>query len=195
MLERAGGPTSAPCRTCPWRKTSTVGGFDIPGFDIEKMRGLRKTVGDGDDFRTVMACHYSPEGEEKPCIGYVHVEGYSNIFVRLLDSWGRIDLAAIDEACRGIEMWPSFGEMLAAYEAAHAAEEERRAAEALEEPQLYYYVMEDGRRIPGVSKEMKPGEARRINERQKKLLLYGRWKTETEIGAAPVKTRVYKLSR
>lgn len=28
-----------PCPTCPWRKTSTVGGADIPGFKIEMMEG------------------------------------------------------------------------------------------------------------------------------------------------------------
>lgn len=107
-----------PCPTCPWRRSSTVGGADIPRFDIQRMRDLACCTGDGDDFRTVMACHYSPMGGETPCIGYVHVEGWSNIRVRLLASDGVLDMPAIDEACEGLDLWHSFAEMLAAYEAA-----------------------------------------------------------------------------
>ncbi|HEY0174562.1 MAG TPA: DUF6283 family protein [Pyrinomonadaceae bacterium] len=111
---------TTPCPTCPWRKSSKVGGGDIPGFNIKKMRRLRNTVGRGDAFRPVMACHYSTEDEETPCVGYVAVEGYSNISVRVLTSRGVVDQRAIDEACAGIEMWESFEAMLAAYEAALA---------------------------------------------------------------------------
>jgi hypothetical protein len=107
-----------PCPTCPWRRSSTVGGFDIPRFDIEKMRNLSACVGDGDDFRTIMACHYSPCGDEKPCVGYLHVEGYSNLNVRVLAIQGRIDLATIRQDCEGLDLWPSFGEMFAAHEEA-----------------------------------------------------------------------------
>lgn len=109
-----------PCITCPWRKSSTVGGADIPGFDLELMRGLSNTVGRGDAFRNIMACHYSPCGEESACVGYVAKEGYSNINVRLLASMGRIPLRDIVDACEGLELWESFGEMLAAYEEAAA---------------------------------------------------------------------------
>lgn len=107
-----------PCPTCPWRRSSTEGGFDIPGFDIEKMRGLSSTVGEGDDFRVIFACHGSACGEETPCIGYIAVEGYSNLAVRIMAARGRIDLAAIWAACEPLDLWPSFAEMLAAYEAA-----------------------------------------------------------------------------
>ena len=109
---------NAPCPTCPWRRSSTVGGADIPRFSIDKMRALANTVGDGDDFRPVMACHYSPCGAETPCIGYVHVEGYSNLNVRLMIIRGELDLRAIDEACEPLDLWPSFDEMLDAYEEA-----------------------------------------------------------------------------
>jgi hypothetical protein len=107
-----------PCATCPWRKSSKVGGGDIPNFDIDLMRGLRSTVGRGDDFRPIMACHYSPCGEETACVGYVAVEGYSNINVRLLASSGKIPLRDIVDACGELDLWKSFGEMLAAYEEA-----------------------------------------------------------------------------
>jgi hypothetical protein len=103
---------TVPCVTCPWRKSSTIGGGDIPGFSIEKMRNLACTVGPGDDFRRIMACHGSPEGEEELCIGYAVVEGYSNLNVRLM----RLDWHALDDAAAELELWSSFGEMLAAYE-------------------------------------------------------------------------------
>lgn len=111
--------SDVPCPTCPWRRSSTVGGFDIPGFDLDKMRGLRNTVGEGDAFRPIMACHYSPCGEETACVGYVAVEGYSNLAIRVADIQGRLDLAAIWAACDELDLWPSFVEMLAAYEEAN----------------------------------------------------------------------------
>jgi hypothetical protein len=103
-----------PCATCPWRKSSTVGGADIPGFSIDMMRNLACTVGPGDAFRRVMACHGSEEGAEEPCIGYLAVEGYSNLNARLM----QVNWLAIDEAIAEMDLWPSFGEMLAAYEEA-----------------------------------------------------------------------------
>jgi hypothetical protein len=105
---------TVPCATCPWRKSSTIGGSDIPGFSIEMMRNLACTVGPGDAFRKVMACHGSDEGKEEPCIGYLAVEGYSNLNARLM----QVDWHAIDLACADIDFWPSFEEMLAAYEEA-----------------------------------------------------------------------------
>lgn len=109
---------NVPCPTCPWRKSSTVGGADIPHFDLDLMRGLAKTVGRGDDFRNIMACHYSECGAETPCIGYVYVEGYSNLNVRILAMDRRVDFPAIDAECAELDLWPSFHEMLAAYEGA-----------------------------------------------------------------------------
>lgn len=107
-----------PCRTCPWRVSSTVGGADIPSFDIELMRGLVNTVGPDDAFRPIMACHYSPSGSEWACRGYIAVEGYSNLAVRVAAISGRIPFGRILDACKGLELWPSFADMLAAYEEA-----------------------------------------------------------------------------
>lgn len=109
------GSCHLPCATCPWRVDS-VGGVAIPGFDIEKARRLRNTVGDGDAIRPIMACHGSPEGVEVACRGYVAVEGYTNLAVRLAAAHGRVDLVAIIEACTEVDLFDSFDEMLEALE-------------------------------------------------------------------------------
>lgn len=111
--------SAAPCATCPWRKTSTVGGGDIPGFSLDLMRDLACTVGRGDNFRQIMACHYSPEpheGHMLPCAGYLAREGRANLYVRMMAFRGEVDMDAVMEACEGLDLWPSFDEMLAAYE-------------------------------------------------------------------------------
>lgn len=82
------------------------------------MRKLRCTVGRGDDFRQVMACHCSTCDRPHACIGYAAVEGYSNINVRLMASRGELNLPAIWKEAEGIELWDSFEEMLEAYEEA-----------------------------------------------------------------------------
>jgi hypothetical protein len=97
-----------------------VGGADIPGFDIELMRALAACVGEGDDFRKVMACHHSPCGEQTACVGYVAVEGISNLNVRIMAAMGDVDYRAIVDACEGLDLWPSFASMLAAYEIGRA---------------------------------------------------------------------------
>ena len=112
-----------PCQTCPWRKSSTVGGADIPHFDLDLMRRLANTVGPGDDFRTIMACHGSACGAETICVGYAAIEGYSNLSVRLMAARGEIDLPAIVQACEPLDLWPVFGDILNAYEAAAMSEE------------------------------------------------------------------------
>jgi hypothetical protein len=112
--------SNVPCQTCPWRKSSVVGGFDIPNFNIDLMRALSNTVGPDDTFRPVMACHYSDCDDETTCVGYVAVEGWRNLVVRIMAAEGRLNIAAIMEACAELDLWPSFAEMLAAYEEARA---------------------------------------------------------------------------
>lgn len=109
---------TTPCATCPWRKSSTIGGADIPNFDIELMRKLSNTVGRGDAFRPIMACHGSTEESSRICIGYAHVEGYSNLNCRIEAMNGRLNMPEIDKACAEIDLWDSFDEMLDAYEEA-----------------------------------------------------------------------------
>lgn len=107
---------TTPCPSCPWRRSNPPGGSNIPGFSLDLMRGLSCTVGPGDDFRQVMACHGSPEHRMVPCAGYVARHGYANLNVRMMAAVGQVDLVAIVDACEGLDLWPSFDVMLAAYE-------------------------------------------------------------------------------
>ena len=104
------------CPGCPWRLDVEPGGGAIPGFSIDLMRGLANTVGDGDAFRPIMACHHSRDGAERPCGGYLAVEGYSNLAVRLAVANGRIPSDALGPEAH--DLWPSFAAMLDAYEEA-----------------------------------------------------------------------------
>lgn len=109
-----------PCSTCPWRIDS-VGGPAIPNFSIEKARNLSNTVGRGDDFRPIMACHGSDEDEEYPCVGYLIVEGWTNLRVRLAALDGRIPLDKILERNVDLDLHPDFASMLEALEEAEVA--------------------------------------------------------------------------
>ena len=108
---------TVPCGSCPWRRSNPTDGTAIPGFSLTKMRhDLSRTVGDGDAFRPIMACHRSREGGDHTCVGYIAREGWSNLAVRLAAIDGRIPINDIDQGCEGLDLFGSFGEMLAAYE-------------------------------------------------------------------------------
>ena len=117
-MTRTRWPSLTPCVTCPWRRSSTVGGADIPGFDIDMMRALEGCVGEDDGFRTIMACHGSAPGEERPCVGYLFRHGWSNLLVRIHSADGNIPMHELMDACQDLDLWPDFHTMLAAYEAA-----------------------------------------------------------------------------
>ena len=80
-----------PCATCPWRvdKDATV----IPRYIHAAACRLTNTVGEGDAFRPIMACHHSTRQSKFACNGYLaHMAttGWPNINVRLLASKGEI---------------------------------------------------------------------------------------------------------
>lgn len=115
--------SNTPCPTCPWRKSSTVGGADIEGFEIEKMRNLVNTAppkgSDQDGFYSVMACHHSEPGKEYACAGYLAQHGEQNIAVRLMVHMGHVDLLKVQKNCEGIDLYGNFHEMLADFEKAN----------------------------------------------------------------------------
>jgi hypothetical protein len=108
---------TAPCASCPWRLTSPEDGSGIPRFNLDLMRRLANTVGPGDAFRPIMACHGSACGAEVACRGYLQVEGWSNLSVRLALIDGAVSRADMDPE-PGLALWPDFASMLAAYEEA-----------------------------------------------------------------------------
>jgi len=74
--------TQLPCPTCPWRidQDATV----IPNYRQDKACNLMNTVGEGDDFRKIMACHGTTDHVLVPCMGYVAAVGWTNINVRIM---------------------------------------------------------------------------------------------------------------
>jgi hypothetical protein len=77
-----------PCATCPWRVDKDA--IVIPRYSHEKACGLKDTVGEGDAFRPIMACHHSTEADMYACNGYLAVVGWTNINVRLLLAKGQL---------------------------------------------------------------------------------------------------------
>lgn len=77
-----------PCATCPWRVDQKASA--IPRYSHEKACGLMNTVGKGDAFRPIMACHGSTEENMHACKGYLAREGWGNINVRMLLIRGEI---------------------------------------------------------------------------------------------------------
>lgn len=113
-----------PCKTCPWRKSSKVGGEPIPNFDMELMRGLANTVpprgSEDDGFFSVMACHSFKVEDRVPCKGYIASVGDMNINVRIMASMKQIDFAEIIKEADGIDLYEDFYTMLDDYEDFHA---------------------------------------------------------------------------
>lgn len=83
------------CKACPWKK-STKPERDIPGgYSEEKHQDLSCTIAEPGTFRpgptSMMACHETPVGKERPCVGWVmHQLGPgNNLGLRMLAMDGR----------------------------------------------------------------------------------------------------------
>ncbi len=103
-----------PCDSCPWRTDQDSS--SIPGFKEDLARGLLKTVGPEDGFRKIMACHKSPQEKPFACRGYLAMEGYNNISVRLLVATGNSPAPqAVLDACEahGVNLHPDYPSVLA----------------------------------------------------------------------------------
>ena len=102
-----------PCATCPWRIEKGV--ETIPAYSQEKALAIRNTVGDGDGFRTIMACHHSAEDAPISCRGYLAQVGWSNLNVRMFLVKGAIPSPdRIADACREerIKLHRNYGDMM-----------------------------------------------------------------------------------
>lgn len=86
------------CKKCPWRKD--VNPLEIPnGYDVEKHRRLCSTIAEpgtllprGGVMR-IFACHESPVGRDRPCVGWLanQLGPGNNIALRLAVVTGKID--------------------------------------------------------------------------------------------------------
>lgn len=84
------------CKKCPWLKATDP--TTIPdGYDVEKHKALRCTIGKPGDVTTlfhplrIMACHESRTGREIPCIGWLDNQlQNSNLGVRNAVRTGRL---------------------------------------------------------------------------------------------------------
>lgn len=105
-----------PCGSCPWRVSNRDAG-EIPFFDPRKAIGLLDTVGEGDDFRPVMACHMADEDDgARACRGYLARAGDSNLVVRLMALRGQIEApGAVADLCdaRGLALEDDYRAVLA----------------------------------------------------------------------------------
>lgn len=85
------------CQKCPWKVA--VDPRDIPsGYSEIDHAALVSTIAEpgryaGDDPLRIMACHETPRGHEKPCVGWLaHQLGPgNNLPLRLAVIQGRID--------------------------------------------------------------------------------------------------------
>lgn len=92
------------CNTCPWRVGADTA--DIPRYRRELHERLRSTIADGvdvlDQLRSggavrVMACHYSTDGAERACAGWLdnQLGPGNNVLVRLAVHAGRLPVPVV----------------------------------------------------------------------------------------------------
>jgi Family of unknown function (DUF6283) len=97
------------CKACPWKR-STVPERDIPGgYERTKHEALTCTLAKPGELNfgplRVMACHETPIGRERPCVGWVaHQLGEgNNMALRWLARDGRFrDLQLDGEQCESL---------------------------------------------------------------------------------------------
>lgn len=71
------------CKSCPWRRSAPKAGEpggSVPAHDLDGMRAAAQDCTEG---LKVMQCHDSPDGDPRPCAGFLSVVGYESIGVRL----------------------------------------------------------------------------------------------------------------
>lgn len=93
--------TITQCKSCPWR-VDCVPETDIPGYSVALHKTLKKTIAEPANFRAdatqKMACHYTPEGAEHACAGWLHHQlGVgNNISLRMAVMFGQTPMPVVD---------------------------------------------------------------------------------------------------
>jgi hypothetical protein len=113
----SGGARSRPCDECPWRRDVKPGQFPATRYDaLENTHGA-----DGQEApygAPFFGCHKSPEGREFACAGWLAVEGYNHIGVRVAVAYGHFPGSALAPGEDWPELFGSYAEMAAAQGAA-----------------------------------------------------------------------------
>ena len=84
------------CKKCPW-KTSTDPNKIPNGYSVELHANLSCTIAEPGALRPgslrVMACHESPVGREKPCVGWLanQLGSGNNVALRVAAMMGRVE--------------------------------------------------------------------------------------------------------
>ncbi len=112
-MRQTPNPKLLPCSTCPWRTDQRASA--IPSYSHDLACGLLDTVGEGDAFRPIMACHGSTENSMRACNGYLAREGWSNLNVRMQCSKGNVvDPDEVLAACKaaGVKLHANYRAVL-----------------------------------------------------------------------------------
>lgn len=89
------------CGSCPWR-VDCEPDRDIPGYRLDLHEQLTCTIRSGTESLigdlNIMACHYSREGQEIPCAGWLENQAGRghNFRVRLAIMEGRLPVPVVD---------------------------------------------------------------------------------------------------
>ena len=101
-----------PCAECPFRRDTPPGMFPACRYDA-----LRATAGapgrEAPLGAPMFACHKSAEGGEEACAGWLAVEGYGHLGVRLAVALERLPVSALSPGAGRPELFGSYGEMSA----------------------------------------------------------------------------------
>lgn len=95
-----------PCGECPWRLDAQPGKFPAERYAALRATSRRPDAHGGTDAplgSPFFACHMSGEGKDQACAGWLAVEGWGHIGVRLAVLRGAIDEAALAPG----EGWPA----------------------------------------------------------------------------------------
>jgi hypothetical protein len=101
---------SSPCANCPWRTDSVAGEFPAERYETlrDTSGGPGKEVPIGGP---VFACHKSTEGHDRACAGWLAVEGWGHLGMRLAVIEGRLPYSALHVDDTWPELFGSYDQL------------------------------------------------------------------------------------
>lgn len=114
-----------PCGDCPWRRDSTPGQFPPERYDALLSTCRGPGGGNAEFGAALFACHKTPDGRETACAGFLAVEGWSNLSVRMAVIDGRLDPAALEPGPDWPALYESYEELHQVNSADAVAEHQR----------------------------------------------------------------------